>query len=72
MTGPRGEPLASPGWWRRSQSFGEGCSLIHSGPNSVDFLHMGESKVCTGSKARTANVTLFPEGDIHLSTQNIT
>ena len=67
-----GEPLASTGWWRRSQFFGEGGSLIQSGPDSIVFLHMGESKVCTGSKASTANVTLVPEGDIHITAQNIT
>ena len=32
-------------------------------------LHVGESKVCTGSRASAAHVTLVPEGDIHITAQ---
>ena len=33
-------------------------------------LCVGESEGSTGSRASVAHVTLVPEGDIHISTQN--
>ena len=65
-----GEPLASTWWWRKSQSFGEGGSLLQRGPHSVVPSYVGESVVSTGSRASVVHVTLVPEGDIHISTQD--
>ena len=39
-------------------------------PTPLFRLYVGESEVSTGSRASAAHVTLVPEGDIHISTQN--
>ena len=39
-------------------------------PTPLFRLYAGKSKVSTGSRASVAHVTLVPEGDIHIPTQN--
>ena len=52
-------------WWRMSQSFGDGGSLLQCGPYFVV-----ESEVSIGSRAGVASVTLVPDGGVHISSQN--
>ena len=51
-------------WWRMSQSFGGGGSLLLCGPYFVV-----ESELRIGSREGVVSVTLVPHGGVHISSQ---
>ena len=57
-------------WWRMSQSFGDGGSLLQCGPYFIVPFYVGESEVSIGSRAGVASVTLVPDDGVHISSQN--
>ena len=67
-----GWPLVFTWRWRKRQSFGDGCSPIPSFLMTSLFHSCEWVRMYTGFTASAANVTLVPEDDIHISTQNIT
>ena len=72
VAGPRGWPLALTWRWRKRQSFGDGCSPIPSFLMTSLFHSCEWVRTYIGFTASAANVTLVPEGDIHISAQIIT